>query len=121
MVPTPPPFTPETGRMLKEPCASKEVCKRKKALEQSVEVGAGRWGEQGGGERREGGGEHSTQGNTESTQQAHADTNNTEGKNTRGENPKVVWRSPDILQGLGLLTYIGRHLYNRVTGDSGLG
>ena len=29
--------------------------------------------------------------------------------------------SPDTLEGLGALTYIGRHLYNRVTGDSRMG
>ena len=57
---------------------SKTESKCKKALEQSADVGAGRWGEQGGGERREGGGEHSTQGNTDKYTTGHTQTQTTQ-------------------------------------------
>ena len=99
-------------------CYQESKCK--KALEQSAEwalVDGGKRGE-GREERGRGRAQHAHA----STQHAQVDTNNTEGrKNTREVNPKVVWRSPYTLQGLGSSTYFGRHLYNRVTGDSGLG
>ena len=92
-----------------------QVCKRKRRLSRA-RVGAGRCGEKGGGVVHTRQAHKHTIGHT-----AQHTTEHEEGKNTRGGNPKVVWRSPDILQGLGSLTYIVLHLYNRVTGDSGLG